>query len=52
VAARRTNHGVASACEALAEHIERMGTPDAAERSKALKRRAGELDPGLDQQLH
>ncbi len=44
-------HGVASACEALAEHIERMGAPDAAERSKALKRRAGELDPGLDQQI-
>ena len=45
-------HGVASACEALAEHIERMGAPDAAERSKALKRRAGELDPRLDQQIH
>jgi membrane associated rhomboid family serine protease len=44
--------GVASACEALAEHIERMGAPDAPEKSKALKRRASELDPGLDQQMH
>jgi rhomboid protease GluP len=44
--------GVASACEALAEHVERMGAPDAAEKSKELRRRASELDPGLDQQLH
>jgi membrane associated rhomboid family serine protease len=44
--------GVASACEALAEHIERMGAPGAAEKSKALRQRASELDPGLEQQQH
>lgn len=34
------------------EHLERMGAPDAAAKSKALRQRASELDPGLEQQQH
>lgn len=45
-------HSVAAACEVLAEHIELMGAPDAAARSKVLRQRASELDPGLEQQQH
>ncbi len=44
--------GVASACESLADHLDRMDAPDAPGRSKALRKRASELDPGLEQQMH
>lgn len=39
-------HGLAHACDALADHFTRSGAPDAAARAEALHRRACEIDPG------
>jgi rhomboid protease GluP len=39
-------HGIAAACDALADHVVETGGPDAPARSSALRRRSCDLDPG------
>jgi hypothetical protein len=46
------SRGVAPACGALADHIDRTGAPDASSRSEPLRRRMCELDPPSCMQLH
>jgi membrane associated rhomboid family serine protease len=44
--------GVASACDALADHVSATDAPDAAARAAALRQRKCELDPGSCLQQH
>jgi membrane associated rhomboid family serine protease len=50
-ATKGCSHGVALACEVLAEHVDREGTPDAATRADELRKRTCELDPALCKQV-
>jgi membrane associated rhomboid family serine protease len=45
-------HGVAAACDELADHLTLHAAPDAATRAEELRRRGCDLDPGHCLQLH
>lgn len=44
-------HGLAHACDALADHLTQTGAPDAATRAEALRQRGCEIDPGHCRQI-
>ena len=44
-------HGLAHACDALADHLTQTAGPDAAARAEALRRRGCEIDPGHCRQI-